>query len=800
VNGRLTAMAALATIAAALSLYPVVSGTLWLWEGIGAVLVAAGAGMATRLRALPAAWCAAAGLAALALYLNLVFAAGPSLGGVIPDRASLAHLWSLAGRGLTQTARFAPPAPSSPPILLLTVAGIGLVAVAVDLVAVRLRRPAAAGLPLLLLFCEPLTTSNHQGALGAMTVFALGMAAYLGMLAADSRERLRVWGRLVTVWHRGGQAAASGPGGPNTRDLAAAGRRIGLAAVVIGLFVPLLIPGLHNHKLFAGSSGGGGGLVALPDPLVQMNSDLRRATAEPVLAYRTSDPDPQYLQVYVLSNLSPQTWTMSQVAGVPVTSGNLPGPPGLARSTPARTEHSRITLARGLSSGRQTASFLPLPYPARTVAVPGTWHADPRTLAVFSGQSLSGLSYSATSREVSPSIRQLQLAGAIPGSIANNYLHVPAVFLPLARLAEQVTQGQTTSYGEAVALQRWFASSGKFHYSLSVSEPNTAQALIRFLTRDRRGYCQQFAFAMAVLARLLDIPARVAVGYTAGTPLGHGRWQVRTSDAHAWPELYFAGAGWLRFEPTPAGSDGQATARQPTYTLPPVLAAPGGTPVAPATAPSAAPTGTAPGGPGVLSKLEHLGGATAAGGGAHRTAVPVAIIVAALAAALLITPRAARELTRRRRWRSAAGDAGRAEAAWLELLDTLTDYRVSWAASESPRALARRVTASQRLDPGAAAALGRIAAAAERARYAREPGASGTVRADSSVIRRGVAARAGRMVRVAAWMLPASSVARARRGGQRMLEMTSRMDLAGQRMAHRLHPRDGRRGGMTSEV
>ena len=129
-----------------------------------------------------------------------------------------------------------------------------------------------------------------------------------------------------------------------------------------------------------------------------------------------------------------------------------------------------------------------------------------------------------------------------------------------------------------MALQHWFTQPGRFTYSLNVSEPGTAQALIDFLTKDRRGYCQQFAFAMAVLARLLDIPSRVAVGYTEGSPLGHDRWQVRTSDAHAWPELYFPGAGWLRFEPTPAGSGGQATAIQPAYSLPPVLAAPGGIP------------------------------------------------------------------------------------------------------------------------------------------------------------------------------------------------------------------------------
>ena len=114
-----------------------------------------------------------------------------------------------------------------------------------------------------------------------------------------------------------------------------------------------------------------------------------------------------------------------------------------------------------------------------------------------------------------------------------------------------------------MALQRWFTESGKFTYSLNVHQPDTAKALIDFLTKDRQGYCQQFAFAMAVLARLLDIPSRVAVGYTEGSPIGHDRWDVRTSDAHAWPELYFQGAGWLRFEPTPSGSDGQATASQP---------------------------------------------------------------------------------------------------------------------------------------------------------------------------------------------------------------------------------------------
>ena len=69
----------------------------------------------------------------------------------------------------------------------------------------------------------------------------------------------------------------------------------------------------------------------------------------------------------------------------------------------------------------------------------------------------------------------------------------------------------------------------------------------------------------------MHIPARVVIGYTQGSIVGTDTWQVKTSDAHAWPELYFAGVGWLRFEPTPpnsAGQAGQATAYTPPYSNP----------------------------------------------------------------------------------------------------------------------------------------------------------------------------------------------------------------------------------------
>jgi transglutaminase-like putative cysteine protease len=68
-------------------------------------------------------------------------------------------------------------------------------------------------------------------------------------------------------------------------------------------------------------------------------------------------------------------------------------------------------------------------------------------------------------------------------------------------------------------------------------------------------FCNYFASAMAVMARELGMPARVVVGYTAGTfDAKTHDWVVHGSDAHAWTQIYFAGYGWINFEPSPSFS------------------------------------------------------------------------------------------------------------------------------------------------------------------------------------------------------------------------------------------------------
>jgi transglutaminase-like putative cysteine protease len=835
-NNRLTVTTAAAVLLASVSLYPLLQGIAWFWAGAGAIVIAAAAGTVTRLSALPAATVATVlalvavapllnglgwywgllgtaivliaalsvtrwrllpvaatlitYLASQLIYLNLAFAGSVDRTKIVPTVTSLRYLWIQAGKGIGERI-YAPPVPGIHGAVLLAAAGIGLMAVMADLIAVRLRSPAIAGLPLLALFSVPITTSAKQGAVGATVTFCLGMTGYLAILAADGRERLRIWGRLVTLWQtgRGGQETVKGP---DTRALAAAGRRIGLAAISLAIFIPLLLPGLKVHKLFNGhgSAGGGTGTVALPRPLVQLQNQLLPGKHVPVLTYKTSNPDAQtqYLQVYVLNyNGAKGDWELPLGSGsVPVSRSALPPPPGLAND-PYQPVRTSVTLAKGLTGYTSGFNFLPLPYAPKTLQVKGDWRADKATLMVSSGQDkLSGLTYQVSSDDVQPSPEQIAQAGPATRDIIHQYLpYRSALNGKLRAIARRVTAHAANPYQKAVALEDWFTKPGRFIYSLQAGDPGTPAGLLKFLTKDRVGYCQQFAFAMAVLARLDGIPSRVAVGYTAGTRQRNGTWQVTTADAHAWPELYFQGAGWLRFEPTPGGADGQGTAIAPVYAAKTTTAGGGGaTSVLPPTTGSSSPGGGASTGKNLLGNKKNpelgLGGSASPTG--QGSSVPVVPIVLAVLLVAALVPRTTRSVSRWRRWRQASDDSGAANAAWRELRDDLTDYGISWRLSDSPRAVSRRLGGLLQLDPQAQQALDRITGAEERARYAKTAQAPDTLRADVGVIRRALAADATRGARWRARLLPPSAVTPVVAGLGQALDVFGWLDALGLRV------------------
>ena len=116
--------------------------------------------------------------------------------------------------------------------------------------------------------------------------------------------------------------------------------------------------------------------------------------------------------------------------------------------------------------------------------------------------------------------------------------------------AKRLRAGAKTPYGAVVAIETWLRSTGGFTYDESPPATGGLPPLAHFVTEGKRGYCQHFAGAMALMLRFLGIPARVAGGFTSGKRDGDS-WVVTDHNAHAWVEAWFPGYGWLAFDPTP---------------------------------------------------------------------------------------------------------------------------------------------------------------------------------------------------------------------------------------------------------
>jgi transglutaminase-like putative cysteine protease len=435
---------------------------------------------------------------------------------------------------------------------------------------------------------------------------------------------------------------------------------------------------------------------------------------------RTDDPRPAYLRISVLDQFDGEAWRPSE-RDIPETNaadGTLPAPPGLAEST-SRTEHDYSFSVTTAFSSR----WLPVPYPASVVRAPGDWRYDEDTLDVLGvgGTDASGIGYEAVGLTISPDPADLVNAGPGPQSLSSANTELPDSTPDWIQVqAEEVTAAGRSDFERAVILQEWFRE--EFEYSLDPGSGTSLEQLERFLGTgedSRRGYCEQFATAMALMARTLDIPARVAVGYLRPDDQPDGSWVYSSRDMHAWPELYFEGAGWVRFEPTPQS---QASA-VPSYTsgqvpAPEELTAPSVITSAPA------PTVTRDAG-------DELAGSSAAdeGAGLPGFVVPGAVVLVLVG--LCFVPRTVRSVQRRRRYDE--GDPSQvAEAAWDELRATALDLRVPWDDTATLRRQALALVPALGPSHGptgggpdetrrASAALESLALLVERARYSRHP-------------------------------------------------------------------------------
>jgi transglutaminase-like putative cysteine protease len=707
---RLPAVAAAMTLLGSLCLAPLFTSEAtalpaagfagWLFPAVGAVLAVVAAGLVARRAGVPRPLVPVASLVALACYLVVAFARADAVLGLLPGPAALGALVERVQLAQTEVFQYAVPVAPLPGITFLTVLGIAATALLVDTLAVTYDKVALAGVPLLGFYAVPLFLSADGV---PATAFALAAAGYLALLLTDARERVGGWGRSLRLADRRDEAVETSP-------LAQLGRRVGVAVVGLAVVVPLAAPGVGEGLLAGHGPGPGRGpsTVTVINPILNLGDDLRRPEDREVLRYETNG-SATYLRIVGLDVFDGESWQASElrVSRDQNVVDGLPRPVGLAEDAP------RNAVTTSVHVGALEQKYLPVPPSPVQVDISGEWLYDVPTANIFSSDddvTTLDRAYTVEHLDVAPTAERLREAGS-PGEGFEDFLALPGDLPDLVgETATQVTAEAPTAYDQALALQNYLRSS-QFTYTLDAPDDNGGSAIADFLEQ-RRGYCVQFASAMAIMARDLGIPARVAVGFTAGSPTNDGEYVVGTHDAHAWPELFFPGFGWLAFEPTPA----TRTGLPPEYARVEVDAPDSSTAEPEPTSSAEAPVPARSAG--ILRDDELGAGSSSPLSGLGR--LPVVPLLLALAALVVLAiPALAGRVARARRWSGVRTVDDDALAGWGDVQATVRDLRRSWPASETPRRSAERLGREANLGPGAVAALHRLAGAVERARYAR---------------------------------------------------------------------------------
>ncbi|WP_411150351.1 DUF3488 and DUF4129 domain-containing transglutaminase family protein [Streptomyces sp. A30] len=762
-RARLALCAWAATLMAACALLPLVEPATWILQAALLLGIQTGVGAATRRVPLARPLTVAAQALVTLMLLSLVFARQQAFLGLFPGPEAFVRFSDLLQQGSDDIARYAIPAPlTSDGIRLMIIGGVLVIGLVVDTLAVTFRSAAPAGLPLLALYSVAAGLSDG----GADWLwFLVAAAGYLLLLLAEGRERLSQWGRVFGGASRTPGAESGGPVAP-----VRTGRRIGVVALGVALVVPLALPAMNGGLLDAtgtgvGSGSGGGGTISAVNPLVTLRDDLNVDEDRQVLSLKTDDNTDLsnlYLRIVSLDTFDGTSWKPSKRSITAVPDGAFPTPRGLGADVKRAEIETTIS-----ASGTYAQTWLPMPYPPSGVQINGDWRYEPEgmTLVGDKGQTTRGATYEVKSLDVRPTAEQLIAAPPPPPALERDYTELPDS-LPgvVARTAREITADAKNPYEQAVALQDYFAVTGGFEYDTQVDVGSGSQAIARFL-RDKQGFCVHFSFAMAAMARSLGIPARVAVGFAPGSPQADGSVSVGLKDAHAWPELYFEGVGWTRFEPTPnRGSVPSYTVPDATgSTLPDVTQPSLETSTAPSAAPSTSESCTAE--QKKLEACESETPAAALGGGDDGLKWYWALLLALGGLALALAIPSAPMLWRLRNRSVRLGAHGRSEAdaarhtlaVWLELTDTAWDHGILPDESQTPRKAAARIVRLGHLDPTAAAAVHRVADAVEQVLYAPRPRPTAGLAQDVRLAIDGLRSTVGRGTKLRAVVAPRST-------------------------------------------
>lgn len=695
-----TALVAVATVTALGALAGLLAPGSWTWHAALAVgataLLVGGVRSVTRSPWIPSA----TGLVVAAYVLLAWYATPPGGNPLLVGPATVERAGQVIAQASQLIESSVVPLTAWPPVEMIVVGAAVLVFLAADLLAVGCGMPALTGIA----FVAVWTPGVVLGFSGSTWALAGTGFAYLLLLALAQPPAAR---------DRGGRRAATVLAGS-------------AALVAVTLVAGPLVAAVPAWSWVDLPDVGTGavGPVRLADDL-DLRDSLRQQSNQVVLRYSVSNEDEGDdiaaataglvgpLRSFTLRDFDGRSWQRDANAELTEwdRDGLLASDPDLVGAAP---DPGRGTLAAvDVEVGALREQRLPVSTFPRTVDIEGPWSYDPARDEVVGRQRTDVDTTYRMTVEVADLTPELLrgATGDLPDGI-EAYLEVPGTDheADLRGLAAEITAGAATPYDQALALQTYFRDSTRFRYDTTVESGTTDDAVWDFL-QSRSGYCVQFATSMTVLARTLGIPARLGVGFLPGD-LGSDRlYRVTGADAHAWPELYFPGTGWVRFEPTPAVQTGPP----PSWSNPFRASEPSAAPTSAAQQPSAAPSSTTTTGP--ADEGSALPGAPDAGTTRGPLVALLGVLVAAAGAALAVT------VLRRRR------PAGRLtpEVAWQRLRDRLRRAGIGWADAHTPRqavAAVRQQVAARRgrpLGPDADQALAALATAVERQRYAPDP-------------------------------------------------------------------------------
>lgn len=511
----------------------------------------------------------------------------------LPAARSLEVLGRHLDAGWTVLRTGVAPVAVDPGPLLLAVGGAWLVAMSADWLAFRLDATVGAVVPGLVLFVMAATLGTADFRTTTTLGFASTTAAFLLLQHSALLERRRAWfsGRYLG----------------SVSNALAVGASLGVVAVVVGALAGPAVPGadgapLVDYRRLGGRRNTASEPISVRNPFVNIGADYLRVPKRELFTVKVTPSTGLYYRFAALNRFDGEGWKLDAVSESVREKLPADPPPGSVRQDYAIT-------------GPLVGQWIPAAFEPRSISFRDA-RLMPDLDALFTTRhDIAGRRYAVGSLLPKNPSSQAQVdatSGPIPRDIAERYMQLPRRLPDEVRAqAAAITQGVTTRFEKAKKLEQFFTEPGRFVYSLDVHAGSGTNAIVAFL-RNKIGFCEQFAGTFAAMARSIGLPARVAVGFTTGTPdaADPSLFHVSTEQAHAWVEAWLSPElGWVTFEPTPAGFapgmapvlDGAQPPGQGPSTPPPTATSTAGPPPTPSAAtattqsPATTPRGRAPG-------------------------------------------------------------------------------------------------------------------------------------------------------------------------------------------------------------